>query len=137
MNKRKRLSTGQKSYNVVTVQERTQEKTSGSTKMSYVTLEEGTDFRKIAQIMTEAGYQMNHATARNVLMTSLTNLLKHISTEMNVQITDNQIKEMLREQKSSRSIVRYFVPSSRTDRRTGKNKCQLTTKQVWLISSIF
>ena len=49
-------------------------------KMKYVTLEEGTDFRKIAQIMTEAGYQMNHATARNVLMTSLTNLFRHVST---------------------------------------------------------
>jgi len=68
-------------------------------KMKYVTLEEGTDFRKIAQIMTEAGYQMNHATARNVLMTSLTNLFRHVSTEMDVEVTEAQIKNILRDQK--------------------------------------
>lgn len=68
-------------------------------KMKYVTLEEGTDFRKIAQIMTEAGYQMNHATARNVLMTSLTNLFRHVSNEMGVEINEAQIKNILRDQK--------------------------------------
>lgn len=68
-------------------------------KMKYVTLEEGTDFRKIAQIMTMAGYQMNHATARNVLMTSLMNLFKHISNEMSVEINETQIKSILRDQK--------------------------------------
>lgn len=68
-------------------------------KMKYVTLEEGTDFRKIAQIMTEAGFQMNHATARNVLMTSLMNLFKHISNEMGVEVTEAQIKSILRDQK--------------------------------------
>lgn len=68
-------------------------------KMKYVTLEEGTDFRKIAQIMTEAGFQMNHATARNVLMISLTNLFKHVSTEMGVDVSEAQIKNILRDQK--------------------------------------
>jgi hypothetical protein len=68
-------------------------------KMKYVTLEEGIDFRKIAQIMTEAGYQMNHATARNVLMTSLTNLFKHISGEMDIDVSEAQIKNILKDQK--------------------------------------
>lgn len=68
-------------------------------KMKYVTLEEGIDFRKIAQIMTDAGFQMNHATARNVLMSSLTNLFKHISNEMDIEVTEAQIKNILRDQK--------------------------------------
>ncbi len=68
-------------------------------KMKYVTLEEGTDFRKIAHIMSEAGFQMNHATARNVLMTSLTNLFRHVSNEMNVEVSEAQIKNILRDQK--------------------------------------
>jgi cytidylate kinase len=67
--------------------------------MKYVTLEEGTDFRKIAKIMSDSGYQMNHATARNVLMSSLTNLFKHISGELDVEMTETQIKEILREQR--------------------------------------
>jgi ribosome-interacting GTPase 1 len=74
-------------------------------KMKYVTLEEGTDFRKIAQIMTDAGFQMNHATARNVLMTSLTNLFRHISNEMNVDITEAQIKNVLRDQKVHEALA--------------------------------
>lgn len=68
-------------------------------KMKYVTLEEGTDFRKIARIMSDSGFQMNHSTARNVLMTSLTNLFKHISSELDVEMTESQIKNVLRDQR--------------------------------------
>lgn len=67
--------------------------------MKYVTLEDGTDFRQIAQIMSEAGFQMNHATARNVLMTSLGHLMGHISDEMGVEMTEGHIETMLRDQK--------------------------------------
>jgi hypothetical protein len=45
----------------------------------YVTLEEGEDFRTIAKIMTEHGFVMNHATARNQLITSLEKLLMDFS----------------------------------------------------------
>jgi hypothetical protein len=65
---------------------------------SYVTLDEGTDFRKIARIMSESGYQMNHATARNVLMMSLSNLFKHVSTEMSSELSDSQVNGILRDQ---------------------------------------
>jgi cytidylate kinase len=68
-------------------------------KMKYVTLEQGIDFRRIAQIMTDAGYQMNHATARNVLMMSLSHLVKHISGEMGAEVTEEQVKNILRDQK--------------------------------------
>ncbi len=68
-------------------------------KMKYVTLEEGIDFRKIAKIMSDSGYQMNHATARNVLMSSLSNLFKHVSHQMGVDMTENQIKNFLKDQK--------------------------------------
>jgi hypothetical protein len=67
--------------------------------MKYVTLEQGTDFRKIAKTMSESGYQMNHATARNVLMASLTNLFKYISSELDVEMTESQIKNVLRDQR--------------------------------------
>ena len=45
----------------------------------YVTLEEGEDFRTIAKIMTDNGFIMNHATARNQLITSLEKLLMDFS----------------------------------------------------------
>lgn len=65
---------------------------------SYVTLEDGTDFRKIAQIMTDAGYRMNHATARNVLMSSLGNLIRHISEEIGSTLSDDQVCQILKDQ---------------------------------------
>lgn len=67
--------------------------------MQYITLEEGADFRRIAQLMTQAGYQMNHATARNVLMTSLIKLFNKLSLNMNTNLSDKQIKDLLRDQK--------------------------------------
>lgn len=68
-------------------------------KMKYVTLEAGIDFRRIAQIMTDSGFQMNHATARNVLMLSLSHLVRHISVEMGSEVSDDQIKDILRDQR--------------------------------------
>jgi hypothetical protein len=64
----------------------------------YVTLEEGTDFRRIAEIMSAAGYQMNHATARNVLMNSLGRLVRNVSEELGATITEEQTKKILKDQ---------------------------------------
>jgi len=68
-------------------------------KNKYVTLEQGTDFRRIAQIMTDAGFQMNHATARNVLMNSLSRLVRFVSEEVGVEITEDQVKRILKDQR--------------------------------------
>lgn len=64
----------------------------------YITLEDGIDFRTISRIMSEAGYQMNHATARNVLMSAMNNFLTQISTEMGVSITPEKAEEILKDQ---------------------------------------
>lgn len=64
----------------------------------YVTLTEGNDFRQIAKLMTDAGYQMNHATARNVLMSSMKKVISNIGNSLNVNLTSDQIVEMLSEQ---------------------------------------
>lgn len=64
----------------------------------YVTLEKGIHFRKIACIMSAAGYQMNHATARNVVMNSLGSLVRNISELLGTPITEEQVKNILRDQ---------------------------------------
>jgi len=73
--------------------------------MKYVTLEEGIDFRKIAKIMTKSGYQMNHATARNVLMSSLHDLMKSVSEEMGTNIGEAQIKNILKDQRVHEALA--------------------------------
>ncbi|MFA6049941.1 MAG: hypothetical protein WC761_01970 [Candidatus Paceibacterota bacterium] len=67
-------------------------------KKKYITLEDGADFRKIADVMTDAGYKMNHATARNQLMLAMENLFTEIGRELNLRLNKEQISEMLRSQ---------------------------------------
>lgn len=64
----------------------------------YVTLTEGNDFRQIAKLMTDAGYQMNHATARNVLMASMKKVISGVGSSLGTSLTSDQIVEMLSEQ---------------------------------------
>jgi len=68
-------------------------------KKKYVTLKNGgCDFRKMAKIMTEAGYKMNHATARNQLILAIDSLITHTSSNLKVKVTKAQIAEMITDQ---------------------------------------
>lgn len=49
----------------------------------YITLESGEDFRTIAKIMTENGFKMNHATARNQVIDSLEDLISGVGVQIN------------------------------------------------------
>lgn len=62
----------------------------------YVTLEHGADFRKIAKLMSEAGFQMNHATARNVLILSLENLFEATGRELGIPIDREAMNGLLK-----------------------------------------
>jgi cytidylate kinase len=67
-------------------------------KKQYITLENGIDFRAIATIMTRAGFKMNHATARNQLMSAMQKLLTNIVKQTEVKIDREQIEEMMNSQ---------------------------------------
>ena len=67
----------------------------GNTGKKYVTLSEGQDYRKIAKIMSSAGYKMNHATARNILQVSLLKILAHVSTKLGTKISEEQARELI------------------------------------------
>jgi len=64
----------------------------------YVTLDEGIDFRTIAKIMSKNGYKMNHATARNVLMSAVKKLFHFSAESVGVKITDSDMKEIIKDQ---------------------------------------
>lgn len=64
----------------------------------YVTVEEGTDFRTIAKIMTNNGYKMNHATARNVLISAIKKLLNYSAERVGVKIPDANMKTLTKDQ---------------------------------------
>jgi len=64
----------------------------------YVTVQEGTDFRTIAKIMTEKGYKMNHATARNVLISAIKKLLTHSAEEVGTKLSTEQMNALVKDQ---------------------------------------
>ncbi len=71
----------------------------------YITLDEGADFRKIAHIMSQAGFPMNHATARNQLMLAMENLLIDVSRQIGVKIEKKHIDDMLHNQDVHNSLA--------------------------------
>lgn len=64
----------------------------------YITLEDGCDFRRIAQLMSEAGWEMNHATARNVLMSATSKLVKSVAGEVGAKLTEEELYSILKNQ---------------------------------------
>jgi len=68
-------------------------------KKKYVTIAEGTDFRTIAKIMTTKGYVMNHATARNVLISAIKKILAHSANEFGVKISPEMLSKLVKDQR--------------------------------------
>lgn len=73
----------------------------------YVTLENGSgkDFRTIADLMSDKGYQMNHATARNTLISAIRNLMKNVSVQFHTYINDKQIERLIQDQSFHNSLA--------------------------------
>lgn len=61
-------------------------------------IEDSRDFRSVAEVMTTAGFQMNHATARNVFLSSMRTFLKLLASELGHPIPKAQLEEMLTDQ---------------------------------------
>ena len=70
----------------------------------YITLSDGCDFRQIATILTKAGWQMNHATARNVLMAAMANLVKAIAAKLGKVLTEEELFIILKSQETYDSL---------------------------------
>jgi hypothetical protein len=49
----------------------------------YVTIEDGIVFRKISKEMSDLGYSMNHATARNILISGIKKIIKQLAIRYN------------------------------------------------------
>lgn len=70
----------------------------------YITLEEGTDFRKIAKIMTQKGYPLNHATARNQVIHAMKDLLTFVSSELGMKLTENQVNQLVEDKTTHEAL---------------------------------
>lgn len=64
----------------------------------YITIEEGEDYRTIASKMTALGYKMNHATARNILLSGMRNFMQNMSEEVDNYLTEDQVEQLIMRQ---------------------------------------
>lgn len=64
----------------------------------YITLKSGKDFRSIAKIMTKGSFSMNHATARNQLMSALQKFFINIFKQTNIKPDKAHLQEMMNSQ---------------------------------------
>ena len=54
----------------------------------------GLDYRSIAEEMTEAGFKMNHATARNVFVRGMSKIAKEVCEVYGESATEKRKKEI-------------------------------------------
>ncbi len=76
-----------------------------TTTKKYIIQESGADFRKIAKIMTKAGYKMNHATARNILLGGMEKLFKGVSKELKIDLNNENMELILKDQEVHDALV--------------------------------
>lgn len=81
----------------------------------YVTVEEGTDFRTIAKIMTNNGYKMNHATARNVLISAIKKLLNYSADRVGVKIPESEMKALIKDQSVHTALADVLYLAQKED----------------------
>jgi len=91
----------------------------------YITLGDGggCDFRRMAKIMTTAGYKMNHATARNQLMLAVESLLMQFSSKLKIKLSAAKIKEMVGQQDVQDNLgdVLYLAHKELENEKTANN----------------
>ena len=64
----------------------------------YVTVHDGVDFRTIADVMTKNDFRMNHATARNVLITAIKKLLNYSAEQIGTKLSSEAISNLIKDQ---------------------------------------
>lgn len=82
----------------------------------YITISSGTDFRKIAKIMTKTGFKMNHATARNVLMSALKNLINKTTTNIGIKVPEEKINEIVKDNNIHDALADILFEAHKKDK---------------------
>ena len=73
----------------------------------YVTANDhgGLDYRTIANIMTKEGNKMNHSSVRNYITRGFCKVVKGISSDYNINYSDEEIKKIAQSAEFQDSII--------------------------------
>ena len=56
--------------------------------------EGGMGYREIAELMTESGFKMNHSTARNVFLSSMSKFARELCELYNIEFSQENVKKI-------------------------------------------
>lgn len=65
-------------------------------KHNHVVIDGGTEYREIAEIMTAAGYEMNHTSARNHVLRFMKRLASSYSNAWGIPLSDDRLEGLIR-----------------------------------------
>ena len=76
----------------------------------YVTtnVENGLDYRSIADIMSKSGDKMNHSTVRNIITRGFVKVVKGITEDYGLKYSDQKIKEIAQSPDFQESIIQIM-----------------------------
>lgn len=57
----------------------------------------GITYHKVADIMVENGFKMNHSTARNVYVSALTKIAKRVTDLYDMDLTEKDLKQIAKD----------------------------------------
>jgi hypothetical protein len=83
--------------------------------VGYATVEEGGDYRSIAEAMTAAGFRMNHSSARNHFLAVMKSIAEDILSTRGMPITDDDVSALAR-QPMFQSAIRDIYEELRFDK---------------------
>tara|TARA_Y100001963_G_scaffold127830_1_gene181552 strand:+ start:159 stop:437 length:279 start_codon:yes stop_codon:yes gene_type:complete len=68
----------------------------------------GKSYQEIADCMTDAGFKMNHSTARNVLVNGLMKIAKPLCQLQEKKMTDDELKKLAKNPDFQQSVAYYL-----------------------------
>ena len=76
----------------------------------YVTtnVENGLDYRSIAEIMTNSGDKMNHSTVRNIITRGFIKVVKGLSEDYELKYSEQEIKVIAQSPEFQESIIQIM-----------------------------
>lgn len=88
----------------------------------YVTIKDGTDYRKIAAILSNKGHVMNHATARNILLSAVTKFITELGEELGSPISEERLQTMINDPNIHSALAEIlFVAATEQQNKQARN----------------
>ena len=68
----------------------------------------GITYHKVADIMVEKGYKMNHSTARNVYVSALTKIARRVTDLYGMELNERDLKQIAKDPRFQGAVSEFM-----------------------------